>query len=96
MPDTRANIAFQLGLVRCEIVNNGESSYVSASFSDAPNDNTDYMTNGDDFFREDAYREMVKRLLVLDWLQEQVLGKTATFDCANPTDIWVKAEVTNG
>ncbi len=53
------------------------------------------MTNGDDFFREDVYKEMVKRLLVLDWLQEQVIGKTATFDCANPTDIWVKAEVPN-
>lgn len=45
------------------------------------------------FFNADQWTDMLRRMLILDWLQEQVVGKTASMDCAAADDVWVKAEV---
>lgn len=49
--------------------------------------------NADVFFDQNQWTDMLRRMLILDWLQEQVAGKTAVMDCAAADDVWVKAEV---
>lgn len=36
------------------------------------------------------YNELLKKLLILDWSQENVEGKYALLDCDSVGDIWVK------
>jgi len=38
----------------------------------------------------DTYNELLKKLLILDWSQENVEGKYAVLDCDSVDDIWVK------
>lgn len=38
----------------------------------------------------DQYNELLKKLLILDWSQENIEGKYAVLDCDSVGDIWVK------
>ena len=38
----------------------------------------------------DTYNELLKKLLILDWSQENIEGKYAVLDCDSVDDIWVK------
>jgi len=69
------------------------NEYIAASFDDEPSMTMEILDDGTVFFNEVVYKEILKRLLILDWLQEGVSGKTAALDCASPNDVWVKAEV---
>jgi len=42
----------------------------------------------------EPYTELLKKLLILDWSQENVEGKYAMLDCDTPDDIWVKGTMT--
>lgn len=35
------------------------------------------------------YNDLLKKVLMLDWSQEFIAGKTATLNCTDPNDIWV-------
>lgn len=38
----------------------------------------------------DQYNELLKKLLILDWSQENIEGKYALLDCDSVDDVWVK------
>jgi hypothetical protein len=38
----------------------------------------------------EPYTELLKKLLILDWSQENIEGKYAMLDCDSADDVWVK------
>jgi hypothetical protein len=38
----------------------------------------------------EPYTELLKKLLILDWSQENIEGKYAMLDCDSTDDVWVK------
>ena len=95
MPDTLQSVTSQITLLSCEIVERDGVSYVSARFSDLPNQ-TINISGYEAYYRDpERWTQAMRDLLVLDWLQEQVVGKTAVMDCSTPDDVWIKG-VGNG
>lgn len=86
MPDIRS-VNAQVKLVSCE----QDGDVIQAQFAD--NSGLVIYGGADSFFDETQWSDMLKKMLILDWLQEQVIGKTAIMDCATADDVWVKAEI---
>ena len=86
--------AISAKLIGCEQIVDNEQTYILASFADGTG--LALSGNGDVLFESLDWDQMLKRLLVLDWLQENVVGKTATLNCSAVDDVWVKAQVESG
>jgi|DEB19_MinimDraft_3_1074340.scaffolds.fasta_scaffold08724_7 hypothetical protein len=89
MPDIPANaspVVLSLQLVSART----EGEKIIAMFDDDTTTEFSYANSADFFNDPNQYKEMIRRMLVLDWLQEQVMSKRALFDVSNPSDIWVQ------
>jgi hypothetical protein len=80
--------------VRLERIEELPDGSISAYFSDNPAVGLSFSSQQD----MDTYLSNVelwipslKAMLLLDWSQENVLGKTAVLSCADPNDYWVVA-----
>jgi|1048.fasta_scaffold155505_2 hypothetical protein len=79
-------VSIQLQLKSCTVNSDGS---IQADFSDGSG--VTYYGGEQQFSDPQQWVDYLKKLLVLDWTQENIIGKTAIMDCATPDDIWVKA-----
>lgn len=79
-------VTVQLQLVSCTTNDDGS---IQAEFSDGTG--VTYYGGAESFSDTRQWIDILKTMLVLDWTQEAVVGKTAIMDCAAADDIWVKA-----
>lgn len=86
MPDIRS-VNASIALISC----NEQDGIIEATFSDGQG--LVIYGGAESFFDAAQWTDMLRRMLILDWLQEQVVGKTAAMDCAAADDVWVKAQV---
>lgn len=90
MPDLLGAVTMQIKLLSCEIIERDGIQYVAAQFDDLPEQIIN-VTNYEQYYRDPSrWTQAMKDLLILDWLQEGVSGKTAVMDCSTPDDVWIR------
>lgn len=80
--------------IRLERVEELPDGSITAYFSDNPSSGLSFGSQQDmDTFLSNAelWLPALKAMLLLDWSQENVIGKTAVLSCADPNDYWVTA-----
>ena len=80
--------------VRLERVEELPDGSITAYFSDNPSSGLSFGSQQDmDTFLSNAelWLPTLKAMLLLDWSQETIVGKTAILSCADPNDHWVTA-----
>lgn len=89
MPDLLGAVTMQIKLLSCEIIERDGIKYVAAQFDDLQQ--IINVTNYEQYYRDPSrWTQAMKDLLILDWLQEGVSGKTAVMDCSTPDDVWIR------
>jgi hypothetical protein len=80
--------------IRLERVEELPDGSISAYFSDDPASGVSFTSQQDmDTFLSNVglWVPALKAMLLLDWSQENIVGKTAVLSCADPNDNWVTA-----
>jgi hypothetical protein len=80
--------------IRLERVEELPDGSISAYFSDDPASGVSFNSQQDmDAFLSNVglWVPALKAMLLLDWSQENIVGKTAVLSCADPNDNWVTA-----
>lgn len=78
--------------VRLERIEEYTDGSIAAYFSDNPASGLAFNSQQDmDTFLSNAelWLPALKAMLLLDWSQEAVVGKTAVLSCSDPNDYWV-------
>jgi len=80
--------------VRLEQVEELPDGSITAYFSDNPASGLSFASQQDmDVFLSNVelWLPALKAMLLLDWSQEGVIGKTVMLSCSDPNDYWVTA-----
>ncbi len=65
---------------------------ITAFFSNDPSSGLSFTSRQDmeSFLsNQELWFPALKAMLLLDWSQESIIGKTATLSCSDPNDYWV-------
>lgn len=86
-------VSFSIKMLSAEMTTIGDRPAIRVVFSDEPMLIHTYPI---EFFRDgvaDMMPNVVKMLLILDFLQDGISGKTAVLNCSDPSDVWIKGVV---